>query len=94
MQTPQDAFVVTSGNVGIGTWTASSGALIVRVGNVGIGTSTPQDAFVVTSGNVGIGTWAPQGLLTVQSGNMIVQNGNVAKAYNPFWILFEFGKIQ
>jgi len=33
--------VVTNGNVGIGTWTAASGSLIVNTGNVGIGTITP-----------------------------------------------------
>jgi hypothetical protein len=39
--TPQAAFVVTNGNVGIGTWTADGGRLIVLGGNVGIGTTLP-----------------------------------------------------
>ena len=40
-QHPQAAFVVTNGNIGIGTWTASGGSLIVATGNVGIGTLVP-----------------------------------------------------
>ncbi len=48
--TPQGAFVVTNGNVGIGTWTAANGALSVIGGNVGIGTNTTH-AMLEMTGN-------------------------------------------
>ncbi len=50
--TPQASFVVTNGNMGIGTWTAGGGRLIVSGGNVGIGTSLPSQALTI-SGNLG-----------------------------------------
>jgi len=50
--TPQTAFAVTNGNMGIGTWTADGGRLIVSGGNVGIGTTLPSQALAI-SGNLG-----------------------------------------
>ncbi len=40
--TPQGGFVVTNGNVGIGTWVTTGGKVIVLGGNVGIGTRSPE----------------------------------------------------
>ena len=89
---PQGGFVVTNGNVGIGTWTAANALSIV--GGVGIGSTTyanttaPANGLIV-SGNVGIGTTAPQSGLAVTNGNvgigtwtaaggsLIVATGNV-----------------
>ena len=45
--TPQDQLIVLGGNVGIGTWTASGGALIIRNGNVGIGSVKATAALTV-----------------------------------------------
>jgi hypothetical protein len=57
------------GNVGIGTWAAANGKMIVVGGNVGIGTVNPAGAFTVMNGNVGIGTWSPNNRLSL-SGNI------------------------
>ena len=48
--TPQAGLTVLSGNVGLGTWTAAGGRLIVVKGggNVGIGTIWPGQALDVS----------------------------------------------
>jgi hypothetical protein len=78
---------VAEGNIGIGTWAADNGKLIVMGGNVGIGTTTPVAGLAVMNGNVGIGTWSPTEKLHVV-GNLRVQGstdctlGNGAGATN------------
>lgn len=84
--TPQGGFVITTGNVGIGTFSsgAPSGYFHVRADtgdlfkvedadNVGIGTSMTSSTarLAVIGGNVGIGTiLASNAALTVMSGNV------------------------
>jgi hypothetical protein len=56
--------MITEGNVGIGTWSAVNGKLIVMGGNVGIGTTKPTHALdVYGDGVVGIG-----GAITITHG--------------------------
>ena len=62
-QSLQTALAVTNGNVGIGTWTAAGGSLIVKGGNVGIGSAWPGqlldvqgDLRILGNGSIGIGT--------------------------------------
>ncbi len=80
------AFEVTpAGNVGIGTWTAAGGNLIVNGGgNVGIGSAWPgqmldvqgtvRDIGEIIKGNLGIGTsfvnGAGEAALTIMNGNV------------------------
>ena len=59
----QTALAITNGNVGIGTWTAAGGGLIVASGNVGIGSAWPGQALDVngairttTTGGINFGT--------------------------------------
>ena len=85
---PQAAFVVTGGNVGIGTWTAAN--LLSIVGGASIGSATyanttaPANGLLV-SGNVGIGSLAPGQLLDVQGTTrtaFFTLSGNGAAAGN------------
>ena len=46
----QTALAITNGNVGIGTWTAAGGSLIVATGNVGIGSAWPGQALDIAGG--------------------------------------------
>ena len=62
--TPQGAFVVTNGNVGVGTWSP-----IVPLQIVGIGTQAPYGGgVIINNGNVGIGTTVPGSALYVSNG--------------------------
>ncbi len=64
--TPQAAFVVTNGNVGIGTWTADGGRLIVSGGNVGIGATAPATKLDIQGASNSTITNQP-GVLNVNS---------------------------
>ncbi len=86
--TPQAAFVVTDGNVGIGTWTAAGGALIVNGGNVGIGSASPGVALDVV-GTVRATAFSGSGLVSGLTTNYVPKASGAATLTNS--LIFDNG---
>src|SRR5476649_3084830 len=81
---PQAKFVVVGGNVGIGTWTAAGGNLIVNGGgNVGIGSAWPGQVLDVngiirsTSGGFIFPDGSTQTVAASGGNSWSMSNGNV-----------------
>ncbi len=63
--TPQAKLVVIGGNVGLGTWRATT-----RLDTDGFRLSTsPSSGYVLVSGSTGIGTWMAAGTLPISGGS-------------------------
>lgn len=98
-QSPQGAFVVTNGNVGIGTWAPrgllelsaalpNSPLIVTNAGNVGMGTIRTESAgLTVMNGNVGIGTWKPEYILETTG---TINSQNLVRAANGFQSIGSF----
>lgn len=75
--TPQAAFVVTVGNVGIATWTAATAALDTPSFRL---RTSPTAGNVLVSGSTGIGTWMSPTSIGAGSGSGTVNSGTISRA--------------